>query len=112
MFRLKEGFGDGVPWSLPGTNPITYDVEDYPVTLDVLETTRCIGKNGSAGPWYFRNRKTMDLYLEAFNKVWGNLGELASYAEKLDYTPPWTTLAPSTRGDWVVVSPTGETNAD
>jgi perosamine synthetase len=112
MFRLKEGFGDGIPWSLPGANPITYDVEDYPVTLDVLETSRCIGKNGSAGPWYFRNRTTMDLYLEAFNKVWDNLDELASYAQGQEYTPPWTTLAPSTRGDWVVVSPTGQTDVD
>ena len=108
MFRLKEGFGDGVPWSLPGTNPINYDVEDYPVTLEVLETTRCIGKNGSAGPWYFRNRQTMDLYLEAFNKIWENLDELASYSQKVDYTPPWTTLAPSTRGTWVVVAPNSQ----
>ena len=112
MFRLKEGFGDGVPWSLPGTNPINYDVEDYPATLEVLETTRCIGKNGSAGPWYFRNRNTMDLYIEAFNKVWGSLDQLAGYAKGMDYSPPWTTLAPSTRGNWVVVSPAGQVDVE
>lgn len=111
MFRLKEGFGNGVPWSLPGTNPIEYDIEDYPVTLEVLETTRCIGKNGSAGPFYFRNRKTMDLYLEGFRKLWENLHDLAAYAAKMDYEPPWTVLAPSTRGTWVVVTPSQQKEA-
>jgi dTDP-4-amino-4,6-dideoxygalactose transaminase len=106
MFRLKEGFGNGIPWSLTGANDINYDVEDYPVTLEVLETTRCIGKNGSAGTWYFRNRDTMDLYLEGFRKLWDNLDELAAYANRMEYKPPWSILAPSTRGTWVVVSPT------
>jgi hypothetical protein len=108
MFRLKEGFGNGVPWSLPGTNEINYDMEDYPATLEVLETTRCIGKNGSSGPWYFRSQKTMDLYLDGFRKLWENLDELAAYANRIEYKPPWSILAPSTRGTWVVVTPTGE----
>jgi len=106
MFRTKEGFGNGVPWSLPGTNPIKYDFEEYTNTLEVLETTRCIGKNGSAGPWYFRNRETMDLYLKGFRKVWENLDEVVEYAEKMEYSPPWSILAPSTRGVWVEVTPT------
>jgi perosamine synthetase len=105
MFRLKEGFGNGIPWTLPGTNEVKYDVEDYPVTLEVLETTRCIGKNGSAGPFYFRNRDTMDFYLEGFRKLWDNLSELATYGKKIDYHPPWTMMALSTRGTWVVVAP-------
>jgi hypothetical protein len=77
------------------------------VTLKVLETTRCVGKNGSAGPWYFRNRETMDLYLTAFRKLWEHLDELATYAQKAEYNPPWTILAPSTRGVWVEVTPKG-----
>ena len=112
MFRTKEGFGNGVPWSLPGTNEIEYDFESYPATLEVLETTRCIGKNGSAGPFYFRNRKTMELYLDGFRKLWENLDELAAYANGLDYQPPWTILAPSTRGNWVVFTPTQELAED
>ena len=112
MFRLKEGFGDGVPWSLPGANEINYDFEEYQVTLEVLETTRCLGKNGSAGPFYFRNRKTMDLYAEGFYKVWENLDEVAAYAARMDYEPPWTILAPSTRGTWVVVAPTSTPASD
>jgi hypothetical protein len=50
----------------------------------------------------------MDLYLEGFRKLWENLSDLASYAAKMDYEPPWTILAPSTRGTWVVVTPTQE----
>jgi hypothetical protein len=107
MFRTKEGFGNGIPWSLPGTNEINYDFEEYEVTLRVLETTRCLGKNGSAGPWYFRNRETMDLYLTGFRKLWEHLDELATYAQQVDYNPPWTILAPSTRGLWVEVTPKG-----
>jgi dTDP-4-amino-4,6-dideoxygalactose transaminase len=111
MFRTKEGFGKGIPWTLPGANEINYDVEDYPVTLKVLETTRCIGKNGSAGPWYFRSRHTMDVYLEAFRKLWEHLDELAVYAKSMDYKAPWSILAPSTRGTWVVLTPTQESKA-
>lgn len=104
MFRLKEGFGNGVPWSLPGARDVTYDIEEYPVTLEVLETTRCIGKAGSSGPNYFLNRATMDLYLDGFRKVWENLPELARYANKMEYQPPWAILAPSTRGNWTVLT--------
>ena len=105
IFRRKEGYGRGVPWSLPWANEVQYDIEDYPVTLEVLEATRCIGRSGSSGPWYFRNQKTMDLYLEGFRKVWENLDELAAYAVGMDYQPPWSILAPSTVGTWVEVSP-------
>ena len=107
VFRLKEGFGKGVPWSLPYVNDVSYDIEEFPVTLEVLETTRCIGRSGSSGPNYFRNRKTMDLYIEAFQKVWENLDEIAAYAEKIDYQVPWSNVALSTRGSWTTFTPKG-----
>jgi perosamine synthetase len=105
MFRLKEGFGDGVPWSLPGARPIDYDIEDFPVTLEVLETTRCIGRSGSSGPNYFGSRQTVDLYLEGFRKLWEHLPEIEAYGRQLDYQPPWAAPAPSTRGVWTVLTP-------
>lgn len=105
IFRSKEGFGNGIPWSLPGAREINYDIEDYPVTLEVLDTTRCIGRSGTSGPNYFRNRRTMDLYLEGFRKLWENLSLLAEYSGKIDYRPPWTIAAPSTRGVWTVIKP-------
>jgi hypothetical protein len=48
----------------------------------------------------------MDLYLKGFRKVWENLHEVVDYAEKMEYSPPWSILAPSTRGVWVEVTPT------
>jgi len=105
MFQLREGFGGGIPWKLPGANDLHYDIEAYPVTLEVLEATRCIGRSGSSGPNYFRRPETMDLYLEAFRKLWDDLPALAQHARRLDYQPPWSNPAPSTRGVWDVLTP-------
>jgi dTDP-4-amino-4,6-dideoxygalactose transaminase len=105
VFRHKQGFGYGIPWSLPRARQVNYDIEAYPVTLDVLESTRCIGKSGTSGPNYFRNRSTMDAYIQGFEKVWDNLDIVVDYAHKLDYQSPWSNIALSTRGDWVDMSP-------
>lgn len=105
VFRLKQGFGDGVPWTLPGAHSVKYDIEDYPITLDVLENTRCIGRSGTSGPNYFRNRMTMEAYVRGFNKVWDHLNELVTYAQDLDYQVPWSNIALSTRGEWTVMAP-------
>ncbi len=105
LFQMKEGFGDGIPWSLPNTNPIRYDIEDYPVTLDVLENTRCLGASGTSGPNYFMNRKTMQDYVTAFHKVWENLDEVVEHSSKMEYKVPWSNFAPSTRGSWTIYAP-------
>jgi dTDP-4-amino-4,6-dideoxygalactose transaminase len=105
MFQLREGFGGGIPWKLPGANDVRYDLEAYPVTLDVLESTRCIGRAGTSGPNYFSRAATMDLYLEGFRKLWENLPALAQHGRQLDYQPPWSNPAPSTRGVWDVLTP-------
>ncbi len=105
VFRSKQGFGKGIPWTLPSARSVEYDIEEYPVTLDVLETTRCIGKSGTSGPNYFRNKATMDAYIRSFEKVWENLESLIGYAQNLDYHPPWKSIALSTRGHWTVMTP-------
>jgi hypothetical protein len=102
---VREGFGGGIPWTLPGAIDRRYDIEAYPATLDVLETTRCIGRAGSSGPNYFGRAETIDLYLEGFRKLWDNLPSLAQHARRLDYQPPWSNPAPSTRGEWDVLTP-------
>ena len=105
VFRKKIGFGYGIPWTLPGTQPVDYDIEEFPNTLEVLENTRCIGKPGTSGPNYFRNSATMHAYIEGFEKLWENLDPIVDYAQKLDYQPPWSNIALSTRGDWTVMTP-------
>lgn len=104
VFRLKEGFGGGIPWTLPDARDVSYDIEEFPATLDVLENTRCIGASGTSGPNYFRNPQTIDLYIEAFHKLWGHLDELASHARQMDYEVPWANTALSTRGEWVTLT--------
>lgn len=105
LFQLKEGFGNGVPWSLPGTREINYSIEDHPITLEVLETTRCIGRSGTSGPNYFLNRQTIDVYVKGFQKLWDHLPELVKTANEIEYNVPWSSFAPSTRGNWTIVTP-------
>jgi len=105
LFQLKEGFGDGIPWTLPNTNNIRYDIEDYPVTLDVLENTRCIGRSGTSGPNYFLNQRTIESYIKAFQKIWDHLDEIVLYSQKMEYKVPWSNYAPSTRGNWTIYAP-------
>ena len=49
------------PVEAAGSAGPRYDIEEYPVTLDVLEATRCIGRSGSSGPNYFGRQETIDL---------------------------------------------------
>jgi dTDP-4-amino-4,6-dideoxygalactose transaminase len=105
VFRHKQGFGHGIPWSLPDAQPVDYNIEAYPVTLEVLESTRCVGRSGTSGPNYFRNRTTMKAYINGFQKLWENLDSIVDYAHMLDYQPPWSRIALSTRGDWVDIYP-------
>jgi len=105
LFQLKEGFGNGIPWTLPDARDIRYDIEDYPKTLEVLEHTRCIGASGTSGPNYFLNEKTMQYYIESFQKIWENLAALVDYSASISYDVPWSNFAPSTRGIWTIVTP-------
>jgi len=105
LFQLKQGFGDGIPWTLPGARDVKYDIEEFPVTLDVLENTRCIGDSGTSGPNYFLNKETMNRYIESFQKVWENLDGIVKYLETMPYEVPWSNFAPSTRGTWTIVTP-------
>ena len=105
LFKIKEGIGNGIPWTLPDTRKIDYTIEDYPVTLNVLETTRCIGRSGTSGPNYFLNRQTIELYLQGFQKLWDHLPQLANSAKEIDYQVPWSNFAPSTRGVWTIFTP-------
>jgi dTDP-4-amino-4,6-dideoxygalactose transaminase len=106
IFQLKQGFGKGLPWTLPGARDVSYDIEAFPVALEVIENTRCIGKAGSSGPNYFGSRTALEYYLEGFRKLWDELPAIAEYAESMDYQAPWQGVqVPSTRGEWTVLSP-------
>lgn len=90
LFQVKRGYGKGCPWSCPYARDISYRIEDYPQTLNVLE--RSLGLDVR-----FINPltpvETQNKLLDAFRKVFDHLDDLASYAKKLDYSHPWETLS-------------------
>ncbi len=93
VFQRREGFGHGIPWSLPQADPQAtargYAVEDFPSTLRVLEGTAIVGQGSGSHTFYYRDR--VDLYRTAFLKVFENLDAVVQHAKSLvaDYQPPW-----------------------
>ncbi|MEU2879723.1 MULTISPECIES: DegT/DnrJ/EryC1/StrS family aminotransferase [unclassified Streptomyces] len=88
VFQEQNAYGNGYPWSLPGTNPQRYDLADYPVTCQVIEDSLCLRRmhlNPDAGP-------ALDEYAAAFERVWENLDVIARFARALDYAPPWAAV--------------------
>lgn len=90
LFQTKRGYGKGCPWTCGYGRDVSYKIEDYPQTLDVLE--RSLGLDVR-----FINpltpAETQDKLLNAFHKVFDNLDDVVSYAKKLDYSHPWETLS-------------------
>jgi dTDP-4-amino-4,6-dideoxygalactose transaminase len=85
VFQNQNAYGNGYPWSLPGTNPQRYDLADYPVTCAVIEDSLCLRRmhlNPAAGP-------ALTEYANAFDRVWQNLEVIGRFARALDYQPPW-----------------------
>jgi perosamine synthetase len=86
LFQVKKGYGKGCPWSCTYGRDVSYKIEDYPVTLDVLD--RSLGLDVR----FFNPltpRKEQDALLDAFRKVWEHMDEVVDYAKKLDYVPLW-----------------------
>ncbi|GAA2515367.1 DegT/DnrJ/EryC1/StrS family aminotransferase [Winogradskya humida] len=67
-FQELTGY-HGYPWRIPGASPADYRVEDYPVTLAVIEDSLTLQRwhlNPAAGP-------VLQRCADAFDKVWNNL---------------------------------------
>lgn len=88
LFQIKRGFGKGYPWKLGRDVP--YRIEDYPVTMDVLDRSLALDVR-YMNP--LTDRGVMDTVLDAFRKVWENLDQVEAYARSLDYRPIWTTIS-------------------
>lgn len=89
LFQVRRGYGKGCPWTCHHSE-MSYRIEDYPQTLDVLERSLALDV-GFIHP--FTPTGTQDKLLDAFGKVFDHLDEVVSYARKLDYSPPWKTLS-------------------
>jgi perosamine synthetase len=84
----KLAFGNGYPWTLPGVEPRSYPLEDYPNTLALIEDSLVLRRmhlNPDAGP-------ALQAYADGFCKVWQNLDVIARMARSLPYEPPWAVV--------------------
>ncbi|MBB0242807.1 aminotransferase class V-fold PLP-dependent enzyme [Streptomyces alkaliphilus] len=76
VFSDRVGFGSGYPWSVTGA-PGTTAGEDYPVTRAVIADSLTVQKrhlHPGAG-------ELLDLYADAFEKVWANRDMVATLAK-------------------------------
>jgi perosamine synthetase len=85
LFATRDGFGGGIPWSLPGVPEYSYRIEDYPTTLAVIEDSLTLQKR-HVNPF---TGDLLEAYADAFEKVWANLDVVAGYARAMRYRPPW-----------------------
>ncbi|MDH5795090.1 MAG: DegT/DnrJ/EryC1/StrS family aminotransferase [Candidatus Bathyarchaeota archaeon] len=80
LFKLKEGYGRGCPWSCQyARKGIEYKAEDYPQTLSMLDETTFV--RGFTPP---NGLELMDCFVQAFEKVIGNLESVIEIARSLD----------------------------
>ncbi len=78
----------GCPWRCGhASREIRYDIHDYPQTLDVLRSSLLIGNRLCMATFF--EKRNLDLYLEAFHKVFRHRDELVAYGRALDYREPW-----------------------
>lgn len=81
-FTDQAGFG-GYPWKLPDVPERRYRSEDHPVAAEVIEDSLAFERwhlNPAGGP-------VLERCAEAFEKVWGHMGELARIAGSMSYEP-------------------------
>jgi dTDP-4-amino-4,6-dideoxygalactose transaminase len=84
VFQSGQDLG-GYPWRLPGARPRSYRMEDYPVSMAVVDdsfTLQNAHLPPDAGP-------ALQAYAGAFEKVWEHLEVITRYAAQMTYRPPW-----------------------
>lgn len=75
LFQLREGYGRGCPWTCPHARKgITYDVSDYPETINLLNNSIVI--SSEKYPTFSQNMEVMEGNVAAFKKVFDNLDEI------------------------------------
>lgn len=84
VFLNKEAYGNGCPWECHLADPkwrdYQYNPFDYPVCVDMFDRSFCIK------PIYPPNDlKLMELYVEAFKKVFDNLDEVLELSKKIEF---------------------------
>jgi len=84
IFRSKDAYGKGEPWTGAHTSPqardMVYDPFDYPVCVDMFDRSFCIE------PIYPPNDLELTQYIvEAFQKVFNNLDAVMEFAKSITF---------------------------
>ena len=88
IFQERDGYGSGCPWSCgQASRDVVYDMHEYPQTLEVIRGSLLVGRRLCMAS--FLEPRNVDLYIEAFRKVFDHPEAIAAYAEGLEYHEPW-----------------------
>jgi dTDP-4-amino-4,6-dideoxygalactose transaminase len=84
IFRYKDAYGKGEPWTGAHTSQqardMVYDPFDYPVCVDMFDRSFCID------PIYPPNDLVLMQYIvEAFQKVFDNLDEVLAFSKTITF---------------------------
>jgi dTDP-4-amino-4,6-dideoxygalactose transaminase len=88
LFQERRGYGKGCPWTCGHAGrEITYEPRDYPRTLEVIRSTLLVGRRLCMAT--MMDPRAVDLYRQAFHKVFEHLDGVVDHARRIDYREPW-----------------------
>ncbi len=73
LFRNRQGYGKGCPWTCHGADHVRYRAGDYPQTQRLLDDSFLIGTQ--TYPVCAQSAETMRQWANAFDKVYHGIGE-------------------------------------
>jgi len=80
LFQVKRGYGKGCPWTCPHGRDVSYNIEDYPKTLDVLSRSLALDVRFT---YPHTSIQIVDKMLDVFKKVFEHLEEVIHVSEAL-----------------------------
>jgi dTDP-4-amino-4,6-dideoxygalactose transaminase len=88
VFRLREGFGDGWPWSTDRETDFAtlYDPARFPHAKALLDTSIVLFSQSC--PLIAQTDETVDRYAEAFRRVWEARFDVAAWAAREGLSRP------------------------
>jgi dTDP-4-amino-4,6-dideoxygalactose transaminase len=74
LFQERTGYGLSCPWKCPLGEEVKYDLAEYPETVKLLADSLVIGSH--THPLFPQPLELMRSYVEAFQRVFGNLDQV------------------------------------
>lgn len=71
LFKLRQGYGKGCPWSCPYARDVEYNEEDYPALMDFMDDFAVVWSTQIPN-----GLNLMECYAAAFHKVFDRIEEI------------------------------------